>query len=197
VHLLVYGRHDSDWSPIEDRLVDIAEERRQRIAEMARRLASKGYVIDVESIIADAGQRSLGRPDVARALVKAGIVADEQAAFSRFLFDGSPVVVPSSTLSLGDGLALAESCAAHSSLAHPHVYGLKMVREICQSFSELDAVEAYYGGYGDAARRQWLDVAAQFSLAVTGGSDAHDASQELGIELPERHADVIRTWSAA
>ena len=75
----------------------------QRAARVARveaigaRLAALGVPVDVEPLLEQAKQesgRSIGRPQVARAMVDAGHVADTQEAFDRWLGGGRPGFVP-------------------------------------------------------------------------------------------------------
>ena len=73
--------------------------------------------------LAAAAGRSVGRPDLARAMVASGAASSMKDAFARHLFDGGPVDVPHHALPLvGDALALGRSAGAAMSLAHPHVY---------------------------------------------------------------------------
>ncbi len=64
-------------------------------AAMADKLADMGKPIDRQALLASrAPGTSLGRPMVARALVKAGHVADAREAFDQLIGEGRPAFVP-------------------------------------------------------------------------------------------------------
>ena len=68
VHVLAYDR-GGPWQRLEDRLAAVREARRNRLRVMAAKLAQRGIAIDVEPLLAEADRRSIGRPDLARAMV--------------------------------------------------------------------------------------------------------------------------------
>jgi predicted metal-dependent phosphoesterase TrpH len=64
-----------------------------RIEAIAARLAANGVPIDVAPLLAQAERepgRSIGRPQVARAMIAAGHVATTEEAFDRWLVRGRP-----------------------------------------------------------------------------------------------------------
>ena len=70
-------------------------DRVRRVGAMADRLADMGKPVDREALLAPRPQgRSLGRPMVAKALVKAGHVADARQAFDQLIGEGKPAFVP-------------------------------------------------------------------------------------------------------
>ncbi len=70
-HVLAYDR-GGDWSVLEAKLDAVREARRNRLRVMAAKLVPRGVRIAIEPLLAEAGRRSVGRPDLARAMVAAG-----------------------------------------------------------------------------------------------------------------------------
>ena len=67
------------------------EERLRRVREMGERLAALGCPIDVAPILDSASRgQSVGRPQIASALLAAGYVGTRDEAFHRFLEHGGP-----------------------------------------------------------------------------------------------------------
>ena len=64
------------------------------LVAILRRLRRLGIELDDAAILSRTHGRTPGRPDVARALVEAGVVRTPQDAFTRFLRDGGPADVP-------------------------------------------------------------------------------------------------------
>jgi predicted metal-dependent phosphoesterase TrpH len=201
VHLLVYdaGHDDERWRELGTHLGSAQHARRDRLRAMAERLAELGAPIDVEPILASAGTRTVGRPDLAHALVASGAVKSFGEAFSRYLGDGAPAYLPMHRLSLAAGLDLGRAAGARMSLAHPHTLG-EYAAVLCQRYRRagLDGLECFYGPYTPRQRRRWLSLAERHGLVVTGGSDFHGKATpqiaEPGIDLPERHVSRLRAW---
>ncbi len=200
IHLLAYDRGGMGWTDLETKLGDLRLARRNRMRAMGARLVQRGIRLDVEPMIADAERsgRTLGRPDLARLMVKHGAVSSVREAFSRHLYDGGPVEVPHRALSLPDALALGRSAYAAMSLAHPHLYDERGVAILKQYAGEgLDGVEAYYGVYDARERARWITVADELNLVCTGGSDWHgpeDATIQPGVDIDGDRGKHLYDW---
>lgn len=195
VHVLTFDTGGA-WHELEANLAERAERRRDRLRTIGAQLARRGVHIDVEAILAAAGGRAVGRPDLARALVAQGLVSSTREAFTRYLYDGGPGDAGGHRLSLREGLALGRAVGARMSLAHPHLIPDRAARLLRTHKDDgLDAVEAYYATYDATERGRWTRLADEIGLVCTGGSDRHTPSDpELGVELPEPRAEQLRTW---
>ena len=205
VHVLLYGLQEGDaLAQLQARLDAIHLERRDRLRAICKRLRTLGIDLDDDAILSRTHGRTAGRPDVARALVDAGVVKTPQDAFTRFLRDGGPADVPLDRLGVDEGLALARPAGARASLAHPHTLGdPSLVRALYERHKSegLEGLEAYYGGYAWAESEGWLRLAHELDLVATGGSDFHGEMSphvtQPGIELPEPHAKRLCEWLGA
>ncbi|MEZ4368071.1 MAG: PHP domain-containing protein [Kofleriaceae bacterium] len=195
VHVLAYDAGGA-WDLLEARLADVRIARRNRLTVMAARLRMRGIVVDVGPLLARADGRAVGRPDLARLMVEAGVVGSVKEAFSRHLYDRGPVDVPHQTLSLVDVLALGRAAGARMSLAHPHLYGARAEPLLRRHRGEgLEGVEACYGPYDAGERRRWRALAAALDLVVTGGSDFHaPGDPEPGVELSAAEGARLSAW---
>jgi 3',5'-nucleoside bisphosphate phosphatase len=198
IHVLAYDRGGAQWVELEARLGSVREARRNRLRVMAVRLEARGIKIDVEPMIAKASGRSVGRPDLARAMVAAGHVTSMKEAFSRHLFDGGPVDIPHHALPLPEALELGRAAGAAMSLAHPHLYdhlGVALLRR--HRTDGLTGVEAFYAAYDARERTRWIELAAELGLTCTGGSDWHgpkDAVAQVGIDLDAERSARLLAW---
>ena len=200
VHVLAYDR-GGDWASLEARLEVVRIARKNRLRVMAAKLVQRGIKIDVEPLLAEADRRSVGRPDLARAMVAAGAASSMKDAFSRHLFDGGPVDVPHSALPIVDGLAAGRAAGAAMSLAHPHLYDQRTAPMLKRLQSEgLTGLEAYYGVYDPRERSRWITLADQLGLVCTGGSDWHgpeESNGPVGVDLPADRSDALLRWLTA
>lgn len=172
VHMLGY-LFDATHPALRARLAWLREGRVERGRAMVAKLNALGLPIRWERVQAIAGAGSVGRPHVAQALIEAGVVADTNEAFSRYLAWGGPAYVPRRRLTPPDVIALIHEAGGVVSLAHPaHIPDLE-AQLAPLAAAGLAGLETYYGEY-DAPTVTWLaGLAARFNLVPTGGSDYH------------------------
>jgi predicted metal-dependent phosphoesterase TrpH len=172
VHMLGY-LFDATHPALRARLAWLREGRVERGRAMVAKLNALGLPIRWERVQAIAGAGSVGRPHVAQALIEAGVVADTNEAFSRYLAWGGPAYVPRRRLTPPDVIALIREAGGVVSLAHPaHIPDLE-AQLAPLAAAGLAGLETYYGEY-DAPTVTWLaGLAARFNLVPTGGSDYH------------------------
>jgi len=153
----------------------------QRAARIARveaigsRLAALGMPVDVEPLVRRARResgRSIGRPQVARAMVDAGHVADTREAFDRWLGRGCPGYVPRAGPAAETVIEFIHQAGGIASLAHPGKLGLD-ARIPSLAEAGLDAVEAFHPDHHASLVNQYIQIARELDLLLTGGSDFH------------------------
>ena len=173
-------------------------DRMRRAVEMADRLAEMGKPIDRDKLLTPRpGGRSFGRPMLARALVKAGHVIDARQAFDQLIGEGKPAFVPRTGPDPAEVIAIVFKAGGIASLAHP---GLLRRDDWIPPLAEagLDALEAYHTDHGPDDTARYLALAAQLTLAVSGGSDyhadeSHGAPRPGMTSLPPAEFERLRT----
>jgi predicted metal-dependent phosphoesterase TrpH len=189
VHMLGYFL-DPDDAALQSFLASQRKTRIDRICEIAARLATLGYPIDERALQPPEGQgqRSVGRPLVAQAMIAAGYVSDVREAFDRWLGHGRPAFVPRSGEPPEAVIAIVHAAGGLVSLAHP---GRTRIDERIPKLraAGLDALEAFHSDHDEAQTRTYAQMADELGCLVTGGSDFHgDPARSLApgdITLPE------------
>jgi predicted metal-dependent phosphoesterase TrpH len=178
----------------------LAKQRTDRIARleaMGERLERLGVPVDVAAILErgrDQPGRSLGRPQLARAMVAAGHVANTREAFERFLIEGTPGFVSRTGASIDAVIDVIHRAGGLASVAHP---GKTRIDERLASTEgrRADALEVFHPDHDPAMVASYTDVANDLGLLMTGGSDFHgDPAHGLipgSVTLPAEHWDRL------
>jgi predicted metal-dependent phosphoesterase TrpH len=197
VHVLGYFL-DTGCAALHDFLQRQRQDRLRGVREMGDRLAALGYPIDVAPILEAASPgRTVGRPQIAGALMEAGYVRTRDEAFERFLQFGAPAFVARLGAAPEDVIGIIHGCGGIASLAHP---GITRRDELVAPLAAagLDAIEVRHSDHDAATEARYRAQAAELGLLVTGGSDFHGADTghrvlRLGsVTLPQEDFDQLR-----
>ena len=146
-----------------------------RVEAVGARLAQLGMPIDIQALLAQApaqGGRSVGRPQIARAMIAAGYVADSREAFDRWLAIGRPAFIPRAGAAPREVIEIVHIAGGLASLAHP---GQTAVDPQISGYvnAGLDALEVYHPDHDEISTQRYRQLASELKLLVTGGSDFH------------------------
>ncbi len=174
VHLLAY-EPDPGHAGLRAELARIVAGREDRAPGMIAALNAAG----VEITLADVGTHGVpGRPHVADALVRKGVVRDRDQAFAEWLDEGRPGYVDRYAADLVATLALVRDAGGVSVIAHPWGRGSRRVLtpdELARLAGlGLAGVEVDHQDHVDPdVRAELRDAARDAGLVVTGASDYH------------------------
>ena len=172
-----------------------------RAQEMAHQLAAAGIDGAYEGALRYAGNPELiSRTHFARYLVEIGVCHDTPEVFRRFLTEGHPGFVPHRWATLGDAVRWIREAGGMAVIAHPARYRFSANEEYAL-FSEFKqhggmGVEVVTGSHTPAEYPVYADMAREFGLAASRGSDFHsprESHTDLGA-LPPLPADLTPVW---
>ena len=174
VHMLGYF-FDPESAPLAAVLHQQRALRVSRVREIGAKLATLGMAVDVESVLLAAAARpgsSVGRPQVARELVRAGYVASVEHAFDQWLATGRPAFIPRTGPGPAAIIAAIHEAGGMASMAHP---GITKRDELIGPLVEagMDAIEVYHSDHTPADHHHYQVIARRYGVLVTGGSDFH------------------------
>ena len=193
VHIIGYFLDTKNPTLIQ-RVAHFQAVRQNRIYEMVAALNKLGVSLKAEAVFALANCKSPGRPHVARTLVKEKLVGSLDEAFERFLKKGRPAWIPKTKMSALEAVELIHSASGLAVMAHP---GLNRTDEIIPDLvdSGLDGIECFHTKHSTAMSERYLEIADQYHLLVTGGSDCHGFSKAkplIGtVRLPYEHVEKL------
>ena len=159
------------------------EDRIRRGRAMVEGLQAWGIDVSFDDLAKETGNAAMGRPHLARALVRLGKVSSVDEAFAQWLAKGRPAYVEKRLPSFREVADLVHSSGGLVSVAHLKERG---TRPVLSGFKEegLDAVETRHPGHNGEVRARLTAVAETLDLLRTGGSDWHgdlDAESSHGL----------------
>ncbi len=173
VHLLAYG-FDRTSKPLQDFLQWQRDGRIGRTRRIVEILAEQGMPLDVARVFEIAGEATVGRPHVARALLEKGYVASVQEAFDLWLGNGKPADVDRPKLEPADAIRVVHENGGVVFVAHPVFIGEDYAAAIEQLRAwGADGIETYYKHYDPETVAAHAAPAARLGMAASGGSDYH------------------------
>ncbi len=171
MHVLGYFL-PSDSPELESFLERSRADRVRRGREMVARLQRLGVALEFEDVLAQAKGGAVGRPHVARAIVKQGSATGISNAFDRYLGRGRPAFVDKVLPAFREIADLVHSVSGLVSVAHIKERGTRAFLERLQR-EGLDAVETRHPSHDPDLRARLTDSALRLGLLRTGGSDWH------------------------
>ena len=199
VHILAYGVDISN-PPLLEALQQFQQIRQNRVREIVERLKKLGIALEAETVFELANCSAPGRPHVGRALVGAGVCANLDEAFERFLKRNRPAWVPKPRINAAEAIELIHEARGLAVLAHP---GINHADEVIPKLvaSGLDGIECFHTRHSPAVTEHYLAMSEQLGLVATGGSDCHgmNKGQPLigGIKLPYTYVSAMKERLAA
>jgi hypothetical protein len=202
MHLLAYG-FDAREPALVSMLREIVAGRDERNPRILARLAELGVGVTMGEVRAEAGGEIVGRPHIARAMVRRGHVADARSAFQQYLKDGGPAYVPAESVEPREVLSTVAAAGGVVVLAHPRQLRLEGAAAYDALFADLGAaglagVEVLHPSHPAYDRETFRRLAAARGLVASGGSDFH-GSNKPDVRLGVGDGTIVvayETWEA-
>jgi 3',5'-nucleoside bisphosphate phosphatase len=205
MHMLGYLIDPANRTLI-DRLKWLREGREERNAEILDKLNKLGFRLTWEEVAAFAGEDVVGRPHFAQALLARNIVKDKDEAFDKYLGKGKPAYAERRRMTPIHSIELIRAAGGVPVLAHPFTLNLstealkKQIAEL-RDFG-LGGIEVFYSEHTPQMTSQYLNLAREFGLVATGGSDFHGAMNpdiQLGsgfgsLQVPDEVVAQLFAW---
>jgi predicted metal-dependent phosphoesterase TrpH len=177
VHLLGYFLQEPAAPQFRQWIKGHQDSRRERNRKLIAKLNSLGVEITLEEVQV-LGKHLTGRPHFAKILLKKGYVKTNQEAFDRYLADNASASVEREEPELVEGVRKIREGGGMPSLAHPvrlperdRASLEKLLRVLTDN--GLQGLEVYHSEHSPEDTALYKELAAQFNLIETGGTDFH------------------------
>jgi len=206
VHLLGYFFSEEPPSVLRKWVEEMQASRRDRNVRLAERLRELGFDISLEEAEAR-GRGMTGRPHFAAIMLERGYVSSYREAFDKYLDESAIAYVYRREPQLGEAVAKIRDAGGVASLAHP----IRVSGDLPSFMPELrsaglNAIEAYHSDHNEEQTAFYLEMAARYGMAVSGGSDFHgdvkpevklgtgcDGNLHVPCEVVDRLRQAVRT----
>ena len=172
--------------------------------DLVRALNAAGYAIDYETIKATTPNGFVNRALIGAELTRMGYTESVQAAFKQLLNPECGYYQPSKRIDAYETIAFIKEIGAVAVLAHPF---LSMDEAGVRAFLPravacgLDGMEVLYPKYDLQTTHLAQDIARQFQLLPSGGSDFHGENKpdiQIGtgkgnLRVPDTYLQALRS----
>jgi len=190
LHILGYWV-DPDDPAIDAELLRLTATRFRRGEMIVEKLRELGFDVSLDRVLQLAGGEAIARPHIAEAMVEAGIVANEQEAFDRYISDDGLAYVPKHALQPSEALRLIGQAGGVCVLAHPAMWrGTDTVPDtLIEEMAEggMVGLEVFHPDHDEAMRDRYGALAARLDLVVTSSSDCH--GERYGYRMGQERTD--------
>jgi len=192
MHILGYYVDPSNSTLIQD-LRRLQEARRERNPKIVQKLKDLGIPISFDQIQRLA-KGQIGRPHIAKILLRIGAVSSLDQAFQKYLTKGALAYVDKFRFSPNKAMALILKAGGIPVLAHPFTLNCPSLRDLYLLVKELkdnglSGIEVLYPGHNAEQTRDYFSLAKELKLVYTGGSDFHGNNRE-DVDLLTGHGDL-------
>lgn len=183
-------------------LEELLRAKEQSNRALLLRLHDAGIALDYEKIKRQSGDY-VNRSVIAAEMVRLGYVPSIKDAFKQYMSEKSGYYVPPQRLDALEAIRFIKSIGAVAVLAHPFLNldeaGLRTFLPQAVE-AGLDGMEVYYSKYSPEDTALAQEIARQFQLLPSGGSDYHGDNKpdiRLGVgrgdlRIPDSWLDALR-----
>ncbi len=176
-HLLGYSIRLDDPA-LNHALEKLQQARKKRNPAIISRLNDLGIAITLDEVRQEAGEGQLGRPHIAKVLVKKGLAGSMNQAFDQYLGTNGPAYVDKYRIECRKAIELILGAGGIPVLAHPGLLKCKTYDQFDELIAGLkefgiQGVEVYYPEHGPEQTRLFAELAHHHNLLITGGTDFH------------------------
>ena len=169
---------DPNYQELMNTLEKTRDNRIGRMEKIISRINEAGIDISMSDVLEQLSEgATLGRPHLADALVKKGVVSSRDEAFTKMLHNNSRYYVSHYSPSPELAIELIKQAGGVAVIAHPMAShrGRVISKETFGSIIDagLDGIEIDHRDHNPDEKKELINLAKSFDLVITGASDYH------------------------
>ena len=180
LHILALYVQPQHYAAVTELLAEGDRRKEQSNIDLVAALNGAGYALNYEEIKAKTPKGHINRAHIAAEMLRLGYVESVQDAFRTLLSPKHGLYHPPKRIDAYDAIRFIKSIGAVAVLAHPF---LSMDEALLRDFLPravevgLDAMEVYYAKYDEKTTSLAVDIAREFGILPSGGSDYHGGNK--------------------
>ncbi len=192
-HILGYSINLND-PQLNKTLAVLQQARKNRNPQIVKQLNNMGFEFSLEDVASEIGNGQLGRPHIARYMLKRGFVNSIDEAFKKYIAQGRPAYVDKYRVDCKRAIEIILDAGGIPVLAHPILLDLNK-NETIKLFSVLKGmglkgIEVYYPETPSDKTAFYLELSKRYDLLITGGTDFH-GSLKPDIQMGSARGDFF------
>lgn len=197
IHMLGYFM-DCNLGWFRDKLKTLQAGRIERIRAMVEKLRGEGIDMTADDVFKLAGRGTVGRLHLALAILKTGKVKTIKDIFGKYIGFKKCCYVANIKFTPSEAIDMVRKAGGVPVLAHPGCMGNdECIPELVKS--GLLGIEVYHSDHRASAVKRYEEIAREYNLIATGGSDCHGLGKGrvmLGeVRVPYTVVDDLRAMS--
>ena len=181
VHLLAYGFAEED-AGFQGLLEEVRYGRDKRNEIILEKLAALNVPLDIEEVRALAHGCVIARPHIAQAMLLRGYVDDIREAFQHYLKDSGRAYAQAPVPAAEVAIETIVRAGGVAVVAHPRSLKLEGRRGYAHTIGQmkeagLGGIEVNHPSQDSTWRALFSELAVEFDLVTTGGSDFHGSNK--------------------
>ena len=152
-----------------------------RNEKMTVLLQKEGFAITMEDLYRENPESVITRAHFAKYLVEHGMVKDRETVFAKYLGDGCRCYVPREKIDPFEAIRLIRLAGGVAFFAHPVLCHMNFdhLKAFILELKEhgLTGIEAIYSANSPGDERNFCQIAKEYDLLISGGSDYHGANK--------------------
>ncbi|MGH1366159.1 MAG: PHP domain-containing protein [Calditrichia bacterium] len=174
---------DPDSEELKTTLNYLMEQRNLRAQKIITKLNDLNVDVTMQELLDEAGEGAIGRPHVAKIMLRKGIVSSIQEAFDIYLAKGKPAYMDKMKLDENDAFKMIHDAGGLAILAHPHFMHYDSIDEAVERIMALkelglDGFEVHYSAMPQAYTDRLVALAEEHDFIISGGSDYHGTNKD-------------------
>ena len=180
LHIVGLFLKEQDFPKIETLIAEMEKRKIESNIRLAENLKKEGYDVDYEELKSRTPRGHINRAHFAAELVKKGYASSVQEAFNTLLAKDGGFYEEPQRLPVYETIAFLKEIGATAILAHPF---LNLTEEELRVFLQeakkygLDGMETEYSTYDEETTAKAKEIAKEFGLKESGGSDFHGGNK--------------------
>lgn len=198
IHILGYYINYKD-KEFQNCLSEIRNARYHRAEKIINRLKQLGIMITMDEVVNTADTATIGRPHIARVLEKHHYVKNKKEAFEKYIGEGKPAFVERYKITPIEAIKTILDNGGIPVLAHPGLINTNSTTTLIKELVKagLQGIEVIYTKHSKDTQKYFYNIAKQYHLLITGGSDCHGdlhgGQPILGsLDIDKKYLDLLK-----